>query len=104
MIQAPMMPSGESTVRLGLAGGEPEDVGVPDRLTRTEGIDLPSAWPGDPRGAMARSFWLMTRAIAGDGQARPDFARAYHVQSVIEAIYRSGEGDEGAGWVRPSRL
>ena len=26
----------------------------------TEGIDLPSAWPGDPRGAMARSFWLMT--------------------------------------------
>jgi hypothetical protein len=53
---------------------------------------------------MARSFWLMTRAIAGDGQARPDFARAYHVQSVIEAIYRSGEGGEGAGWVRPSRL
>jgi hypothetical protein len=50
---------------------------------------------------MARSFWLMTKAIAGDGQTRPDFARAYHVQSVIEAIYRSGEG---AGWVRPSQL
>jgi predicted dehydrogenase len=101
VIQAPMMPSGESTVRLGLAGGEPEDVDVPDRLIRTEGIDLPSAWPGDPRGAMARSFWLMTRAIAGDRQARPDFARAYHVQSVIEAIYRSGEGGR---WVDVSQL
>jgi predicted dehydrogenase len=101
LIQAPMMPSGESTVRLGLAGGEPDDVVVPDRLTRTEGIDLPSAWPGDPRGAMARSFWLMTRAIAGEGQPRPDFARAYHVQSVVEAIYRSGDG---GGWVDVSQL
>jgi hypothetical protein len=43
----------------------------------------------------------MTRAIAGDGQARPDFARAYHVQSVIEGIYRSGEG---GGWVDVSQL
>jgi predicted dehydrogenase len=101
VIQAPMMPAGESTVRLGRAGGEPEDVAVPDRLNRTEGVDLPGAWPGDPRGAMARSFWLMKRAIAGDGNARPDFARAYHVQAVIEAIYRSGDG---AGWVDVSQL
>jgi predicted dehydrogenase len=100
-INAPMMPAGESTVRLGRAGGGLEDVAVPDRLTRTEGIELPSAWPGDPRGAMARSFWFMTKAIAGDGSARPDFARAYHVQTVIEAIYRSSEGD---GWVDPSQL
>ena len=43
----------------------------------------------------------MTRAIAGDGEARPDFARGYHVQSVIESIHRSGAGD---GWVRPADL
>jgi predicted dehydrogenase len=101
VMTAPMMPSGESTVLLGRAGGALEPVEVPDRLTRTEGVDLPSAWPGDPRGAMARSFWLMTQAIAGHGEARPDFERSYHVQSVIEAIYRSGEG---AGWVRPADL
>jgi predicted dehydrogenase len=101
VLQAPMMPSGESTLLVGRTGGTLEAVAVPERLNTTEGIDLPSAWPGDPRGAMARSFWLMTRAIAGDGEARPDFARGYHVQSVIESIHRSGAGD---GWVRPADL
>ena len=43
----------------------------------------------------------MTRAIAGEAEPRPDFARGYHVQSVIEAIYHSGEG---SGWVRPGDL
>jgi predicted dehydrogenase len=101
VFQSPMMPAGESTVLLGTAGGALEPVEVPERLMRTEGIDLPSAWPGDPCGAMARSFLLMTEAMAGRGTARPDFARGYHVQSVIEAVYRSGEG---AGWVRPADL
>ena len=101
VIQAPMMPSEESEVRLGTAGGELQEVTVPERLRTTDGIDLPSGWPGDPRGAMARSFWLMTRAISGDGAARPDFARSYHVQTVIESIYRAGET---AAWVRPSEL
>ena len=101
VLQAPMMPSGESTVLLGRSGGTLEEVSVPERLTVTEGVDLPSAWPADPRGAMARSFWLMTRAIAGEGEAHPDFRRGYHVQSVIEAIDRSGRG---AGWVRPADL
>ncbi len=99
VFQAPMLPSAESTVRLGRAGGALEEVDVPARLTTTEGIDLPSAWPGDPRGAMARSFWLMTKAIAGVGVAHPDFERGYHVQAVIDAIYRSADG---AGWVRPA--
>lgn len=101
VMTAPMMPSGESTVLFGRAGGALEPVDVPERLTRTEGIDLPSAWPGDPRGAMARSFWLMTKAVAKEAEARPDFERSYHVQSVIEAVYRSGDG---AGWVRPADL
>ncbi len=101
VVQSAMMPAEEPTVLLGRAGGSLEPVPVPERLTRTEGIDLPSAWPGDPRAAMARSFWLMTRAIGGEGEARPDFARGYHVQSVIEAIDRSGQG---AGWVRPADL
>jgi predicted dehydrogenase len=101
VLQAPMMPSGESTVLVGRAGGSLEEIVVPDRLNTTEGIDLPSAWPGDPRGAMARSFWLMTKAIVGEGEARPDFTRGYHVQSVIESIYRSGAG---GGWVRPADL
>ena len=101
VIEAPMMPAGESTVRLGRAGGGLEEVAVPERLTMTDGIDMPSAYPGDPRGAMARSFWLMTKAIAGETKARPDFQRGYHVQSVIEAVYRSADG---AGWVRPADL
>jgi predicted dehydrogenase len=101
VIEGPMMPAAESAVRLGRAGGVLEEVGVPERLTVTEGIDMPIAYPGDPRGAMARSFWLMTKAIAGEAEARPDFARGYHVQSVIEAIHHSAEG---AGWVRPTDL
>lgn len=101
VIEGPMMPAAESIVRLGRVGGVLEEVAVPERLTVTEGVDMPSAYPGDPRGAMARSFWLMTKAIAGEAEARPDFARAYHVQSVIEAIYHSAVG---AGWVRPADL
>jgi predicted dehydrogenase len=101
VIEAPMLPAAESTVRLGRAGAGLESVAVPERLTVTDGIEMPSAYPGDPRGAMARSFWLMTKAIAGEAQARPDFECGYHVQSVIEAIYHSAQG---AGWVRPSDL
>jgi predicted dehydrogenase len=101
VIDGPMMPAAESTVRIGRAGGGLEEVAVPERLTVTEGIDLPNAWPGDPRGAMARSFWLMTKAIAGEAEARPDFGRAYHVQAAIEAIHHSAGG---AGWVSPEEL
>jgi hypothetical protein len=35
-------------------------------------------------------------ALDTDAATRPDFARGYHVQTVIEAIYRSSAG---AGWV-----
>jgi predicted dehydrogenase len=101
LIEAPMMPAEESTVRLGRAGGGMDVVAVPARLSRTEGIDMPSAYRGDPRAAMARSFSMMTKAIAGEGEARPDFARAYDVQATIEAIHRSSDG---GGWVRPVDL
>lgn len=95
------MPSAEATVRLGSSGGSLAEVSVPERLTVTESIDLPSAYPGDPRGAMARSFWLMTEAVAGRSEARPDFERGYHVQSVIEAVYDSAATN---AWVDPSAL
>ncbi len=101
VIDAPMMPAEVPTVRLGRVGAGLETVEVPRRLTTTDGVEMPSVYPGDPRGAMARSFWLMTQAIAGEGNARPDFARGYHVQSAIEAMYRSAEG---GGWVRPADL
>jgi predicted dehydrogenase len=101
VIDAPMMPAAESIVRIGRAGGGLEELAVPERLTMTEGIDMPIAWPGDPRGGMARSFWLMTKAIAGGAEARPDFGRGYDVQAVIEAIHQSANG---AGWVRPADL
>ncbi len=101
VFQAPMMPSAESRILFGPSGGTLEEITVPERLSVREGVDMPSAWPGDPRGAMARSFWLMTRAIRGEGDARPDFRRAYHVQAIIEAVHRSGDG---AGWVRMKDL
>jgi predicted dehydrogenase len=100
-IQSPMMPSGEATVLLGKAGGMMEEVVVPTRLMSTEGVELPSEWPGDPRGAMARSFWMMERAVNGVGKPRPDFESSYHVHSVIESVYRSAEG---AGWIDPASL
>lgn len=98
ILRAPAMPDADTAISLGLAGGALEHLTVPDRLGSTDGIDLEPVWPGDPGPAMARSFWLMTRAIRGVGEARPDFARGHHVQSVIEAIHRSGDGD---GLVQP---
>jgi predicted dehydrogenase len=101
LLTAPMMPSDESVVLLGRVGGVMEQIEVPDRLMSTPGIHMPSGWPGDPRNAMARSFWLMTEAINGNATARPDFERGYHVQATLEGIYRSAAGD---GWVRPDSL
>lgn len=95
------MPAAERTVLLGRGAGL-EEVEVPGRLFRTDGLpDMPESWPGDPIPAMARSFHLMARAVEGEGEARPDFARAYHVQSTIEAIHRSAAG---GGWVDPAGL
>ena len=51
VIEAPMMPAEESTVRLGRAGGSLEELAVPERLTVTEGVDMPRgirATPGEP--------------------------------------------------------
>ena len=78
-----------------------EEVTVPDRLLITEGIDLPSVWPGDPRDAMARSFWLMTKAIVGEGEAHPDFAVATTSRRSSRRLPCSCEG---GGWVRPADL
>lgn len=101
VISSAMMPAAERTVLLGTGSGLRE-VEVPQRLFHTDGLpELASSWPGDPIPAMARSFHLMARAVEGEGEARPDFARGYHVQSTIEAIHRSAAG---GGWVDPASL
>jgi predicted dehydrogenase len=46
---------------------------------------------------LGRIFQNMVNAIHGNGTAEPSFAQAYHVQTIIEGIYRSAQT---RAWVR----
>ena len=98
----PMMPSNQGRVFVGRLGDPPahvEEVAVPDRLARREGIALTGGAdnPG-PIYAMACLFGDMLGAIRDGRPVRPDFAQAHHVQAAIEGAYRSMET---GGWVQP---
>lgn len=101
VLTAPMMPDSNTTLQVGRRGGSLEAVVVPDRFHQVDGLQIPSTWPGDPRGAMLRSFSLMASAIRGETRAHPDFDVAHHVFSVTDAI---ATGGAGAGWERPDPM
>ena len=89
VIQAPMMPSGESTVLLWPRRRRARGADGARSPAHDRGHRPAERVAGRPAGGPARSFWLMTKAIVGDAEAHPDFARSYHVQSVVESIIRS---------------
>ena len=91
------MPSGESTILLGCpAAARSRRWSSPDRLLTTEGIDLPSVWPGDPRGAMARSFPAHDAGHRGRGR-RPTPTSAQLPRAVGRRVDPSAPAMVAAG-------
>lgn len=97
-VQAPSFPTSRDTTlragRISEAGLEP--VTIPERLLRTPDIAIDADFAIQPAHPMALSMNAMARAIEGRGTARPDFAQAWYVERLQEAVRRSAE----RRWVR----
>jgi len=91
LVQAPSFPTSRDTTlhagRLGDAGLR--RIEIPERLLRTPAVALDADAPVPPSYPMALSMNAMARAIEGHGRARPDFAQAWQVERIQEAIRRS---------------
>ncbi|MBY0423966.1 MAG: hypothetical protein K2Q06_16810, partial [Parvularculaceae bacterium] len=97
-VTAPSFPtSRESVLRIGRAGGTMEDVAIPDRLTRAPGLGLDWRAAVPPSFPMALAMQSMVEAIGGSGPTAPDFAQAFEVERVLEALRVS---NAEARWTR----
>jgi predicted dehydrogenase len=78
-------------LRMGKRGGSMEDVSIPQRLTRADGVavdwnaSMPAVFP------MALAMRSMVDAIEGRAKAAPDFERGWQVELALEAIRRAAE-------------
>ena len=89
-INAPNFPTARDTVlQAGAAGGTLEPVPMPERLLHSPDVLIDYTAPMPPAYPMALSMNGMVRAIRGEQPARPDFAQAWAVERVQEAIRRS---------------
>jgi predicted dehydrogenase len=88
---APSFPTSlQTTLHAGtLDGGTLEPVTIPDRLLRTPEVGIDAAVAMPPAFPMALSMSAMVAGIEGKGHARPDFAQAWTVERVLEAVRRS---------------
>ena len=68
-----------------------EQVEIPARLLSTPDIRLDANCPMPPSYPMALAMHSMIEAIEGRGKARPDFAQAWQVERLQEAVRRSAE-------------
>lgn len=101
LLQGPGLPSNMTELRYSrdqsMSAGL-ELVEIPDRLKQREGIALTGEVSDPlPHFAMALVFEDMLRAVRTGTEARPNFAQAYHVHSVIEAAHQSATE---RSWVR----
>jgi predicted dehydrogenase len=101
--QAPSFPTSRDTTlhagKLGDAGMQ--RIEIPERLLRTPEIGIDADFKIPPSYPMALSMNAMVRAIEGTGKARPDFAQAWHVERLQEALRRSATERR---WVRPNEI
>lgn len=96
---APSFPTARDTTLLAgtREGGTLTELEVPDRLLHAPGLGLDISTPIPPAYPMAVAMNNMVQAIRGDAVARPDFAQAFYVERVLEAVRRSSEERR---WVR----
>lgn len=84
---APSFPTPLDTkISAGQIGGSMEEIVVPDRLKRVDGVGLDATSQPPPSYAMAQIMRSMVDAIDGNGKAAPDFQQAWDVERVQEAI------------------
>ncbi len=97
--QAPSFPTARDTTlhagKLGDAGLEP--VVIPERLLRTPDVEIDADAAVPPAYPMALSMHAMVQAIRGEAPARPDFAQAWTVERMLDAVRRSSDERR---WVR----
>ena len=97
--EAPSFPTSRDTIlragRLGDAGME--RIAIPERLLRTAEVSIDAEAEIQPAHPMALSMNAMARAIEGKGAAHPDFAQAWMVERMLEAVRRSSSERR---WVR----
>jgi predicted dehydrogenase len=88
---APSFPTSlQTTLHAGtLDGGALEQITIPERFLRSPEVGIDAAVPMPPAFPMALAMSAMVSAIEGRGQARPDFAQAWMVERVLEAVRRS---------------
>ena len=84
----PSFPTPQGTkLRAGQSGGSLEEIAIPDRLKSAEGIGIDWTFPMPPSFPMALAMRSMVDSIEGRGaKPAPDFAQAYEVERVQEAI------------------
>jgi predicted dehydrogenase len=90
---APSFPTSlQTTLHAGtLDSGSMEQITIPDRFLSAPEVGIDATVPMPPAYPMALSMSEMVRAIAGKGQARPDFDQAWTVERVLEAVRRSSQ-------------
>ncbi|WP_159982748.1 MULTISPECIES: Gfo/Idh/MocA family protein [unclassified Novosphingobium] len=94
VIEAPSFPTAKDTVLYAgtLATGDVrghkglQRVDLPDALFRASQVSIDADMPVPPCYPMALSMEAMVGAIAGKGKAHPDFAQAWEIERVQEAI------------------
>lgn len=91
--QAPSFPTARDTTlqagRLGGAGLQP--IEIPEHLLYTPDVRIDADTAVAPAYPMALSMHAMVQAIRGGGEARPDFAQAWKVERILDAVRRSSE-------------
>jgi predicted dehydrogenase len=98
LAQAPSFPTArDTTLMAGQRGGAMAPVELPARLFAAPGIGIDADCPVPPAYPMALSMNAMARAIEGGGPARPDFAQAWQVERIQEAVRLS---QQRRAWVR----
>ena len=89
---APNFPTARDTVlHAGKLGQAMAKVELPECLLRTPDVGLDVNADIQPAYPMALSMQRMVQAIQGNGSARPDFAQAWYVERLQEAVRLSSE-------------
>ncbi|MGQ2941427.1 MAG: Gfo/Idh/MocA family protein [Blastomonas fulva] len=75
----------------GQLGGAMEEIAVPEAFKNDPAVSLD--WSADiqPAFPMALSMNAMVRAINGEGRSSPDFAQAFEIERVLEAVRLSSQ-------------
>jgi predicted dehydrogenase len=90
LAESPTFPTArDCTLKGGKLGGALED--IPNPLRYLTAPDIALDWNSEPQPSypMALSMQAMVAAIAGQGEAAPDFAAALEVERLLEAIRRA---------------